>query len=469
MMILWNAILVGLGEVWAHKTRSLLSMLGIILGVSSLVGMGALVKGMENGMRETMTAVGGADKLWLEDQQVPPWQEHLADEAPGRTMRDVEALRAGAPLFRLVSPEMEVPRPSITRNGRDVRTSECVGVTSAVLEMNLHELAHGRFFTATDEERAANVCVIGAEIRDELFGAVDQEGREIVPLGETIYIQEQPFTVVGILTRYESESERRQREISARSAQQSAGPERRRGGRRRGQFWAKNSVVFMPLNTAWIRFRAAGAAASSSSRGFGPSPATGGTATTNNVPDPRLTAVDLKVADMEQMDVALQQARNVLLTTHRGIEDFAFRTQENTADAIATQIRNARLSGGIIAGIALVVGGIGIMNIMFASIQERVREVGICKAIGAGGGAVFAQVLMESLTIALIGAALGVVSSFGAVRILNLVSPTQTTPVIEPWLLLVAVACSAIVGLISGIFPAAKAARLDPISALRYE
>ena len=154
MMILWNAILVGLGEVWAHKTRSLLSMLGIILGVSSLVGMGALVKGMENGMRETMTAVGGADKLWLEDQQVPPWQEHLADEAPGRTMRDVEALRAGASLFRLVSPEMEVPRPSITRNGRDVRTSECVGVTSAVLEMNLHELAHGRFFTDADEERA---------------------------------------------------------------------------------------------------------------------------------------------------------------------------------------------------------------------------------------------------------------------------------------------------------------------------
>jgi ABC-type antimicrobial peptide transport system permease subunit len=206
----------------------------------------------------------------------------------------------------------------------------------------------------------------------------------------------------------------------------------------------------MPLNTAWIRIRAAAG-------------------TTNNAPDPRLSAVDLKVADLDQMDVALQQARNVLLVTHRGIEDFAFRTQESTVEAMTTQIRNARLSGGIIAGIALVVGGIGIMNIMFASIQERVREIGICKAIGAGGGAVFTQVLMESVTISLIGAGLGVCASFGAVRILNLVSPTQTTPVIEPWLLVFAVACSAVVGLVSGIFPAAKAAQLNPISALRYE
>src|SRR5580765_2333904 len=105
-MTLSNTIVIGLKEVWSHKFRSLLTMLGIILGVASLVGMTAIIKGMENGMKETMIAMGGADKLWLEPQEVPAEQEHLADQAPGRTMIDVQALRASAPLLRLVSPEM---------------------------------------------------------------------------------------------------------------------------------------------------------------------------------------------------------------------------------------------------------------------------------------------------------------------------------------------------------------------------
>src|SRR6516164_4420702 len=105
-MTFGNTIAVGLKEVWAHKFRSILTMLGIILGVASLVGMAAIIKGMENGMRETMIAMGGADKLWLEEEDVPPEQEHLADQAPGRTMADVIALRESAPLLRLISPEM---------------------------------------------------------------------------------------------------------------------------------------------------------------------------------------------------------------------------------------------------------------------------------------------------------------------------------------------------------------------------
>src|SRR5690349_24347693 len=107
-MTLFNALLTGLKDVWAHKFRSFLTMLGIILGVASLVGMAAIIKGMENGMKEAMIAMGGADKVLLEDQDVPTEQEHLADQAPGRTMADVQALRDAAPLIALVSPEMEV-------------------------------------------------------------------------------------------------------------------------------------------------------------------------------------------------------------------------------------------------------------------------------------------------------------------------------------------------------------------------
>src|SRR5690349_9225822 len=158
-MQLFNTIIVGFKEIWAHKFRSLLTMLGIILGVASLVAMAALTKGMENGMKETMIAMGGADKVLIDEEDVPPQQEHLANEAPGRTMNDVIALREGAPLIRLVSPEMGI-RGVLTHGEKSVMPSELVGVWPQVLDMNLHTLQYGRFFTDLDEENANSVIVI---------------------------------------------------------------------------------------------------------------------------------------------------------------------------------------------------------------------------------------------------------------------------------------------------------------------
>src|SRR5215831_9622040 len=151
-MILFNTLSSGLKEVWAHKFRSLLTMLGIILGVASLVGMAAIIKGMENGMKEAMIAMGGADKVLLEQEDVPSDQEHLADQAPGRTMADVVALRETAPLLRLISPEMAIYGVTATRSDKTVVPTETVGVWPAVLEMNLHTLERGRFFSEIDEE-----------------------------------------------------------------------------------------------------------------------------------------------------------------------------------------------------------------------------------------------------------------------------------------------------------------------------
>src|SRR6186713_459404 len=145
-MNLSNAITVGLKEIWANKFRSMLTMLGIILGVSSLIGMSALVKGMENGMKEALIAIGGLEKVRVEEQDIPVWQQHLADQAVGTTMSDVHALIHSAPLVTMVVPEMRARSITMTHGVKSVNPWNFIGTWPNAVELNQHVVEHGRMF-----------------------------------------------------------------------------------------------------------------------------------------------------------------------------------------------------------------------------------------------------------------------------------------------------------------------------------
>ena len=452
----------GFKEIWAHWFRSLLTMFGIILGVASLVTMSAFVKGKENLLRDSLAESGGLERIIVDDNDdLPDYQKHLEDEANGMTLKDVYALQKNAPLVYNVTPVIEKRsyRGSlrISRKSKRARYASVKGTWPSLLEIEEHELEHGRIFSDMDDLLANPVCIIGTQIRNELFGEYDNQGKEIIPIGENIMINYIPFKIIGMFKEYMSDEDRKKKE-EARAAGLSTGrPDvgaafmsgDRNSGRAMIVYLRKNSTIMVPLNTFVSKLD------SSYDRG-------------SNM-DRSLSTVAMKIYDVSTLEKSLQQVRNVLMQTHKGLEDFDFQTQEGFAGDIALSIQNERISGMFIAGICLLVGGIGIINIMLSSISERVREIGIRKSIGATNMDVFLQIVTESIVIAVAGGIAGLIVSPILVNTLAGFADNTTPPVMTAFAMAIAFGFSVITGSLAGLFPAIKAAKLDPIQALRYD
>ena len=461
-MNLGSIIESGVKEIWAHWFRSLLTMFGIILGVASLVTMSAFVKGKENLLRDSLAESGGLERIIVDDNDdLPDYQKHLEDEANGVTLKDVYALQKNAPLVYNVTPVIEKRsfRGSlqISRKNKRARYATVKGTWPSLMDIEEHELKHGRSFSDMDDHLANTVCIIGTQIRNELFGEFDNQGNEIIPIGEKIMINYIPFKIIGMFKEYMSEEDRIKKEEAIAAGQTAEKRDFRTafrsGDRNSGRamivYLRKNSTIMVPLNTLVSKLD------SSYDRG-------------SNM-DRSLSKVAMKIYDVSTLEKSLQQVRNLLMQTHKGLEDFEFETQEGFAGDIALSIQNERISGMFIAGICLLVGGIGIINIMLSSISERVREIGIRKSIGATNMDVFLQIVTESIVIAMAGGIVGLIVSPILVNTLAGFADDTTPPVMTAFAMAIAFGFSVITGSIAGLFPAIKAAKLDPIQALRYD
>jgi putative ABC transport system permease protein len=404
-MLLGETVAVAFQSIRANKLRAVLTMLGIIIGVGAVITMVALGSGAQKAVQDRIAALG-ANVLTVFAGQGRMGMIRITDQTILST-DDYEALLRDATLLKAVVPEMQ--QSFQVKYGNQNSNLNIVGTTSDYTQVRNYTVPHGRMFTSGDDEARQRYAVLGAAV-PRMLGA-----NPAAMINQTIQIRGINFEIVGVL--------------SEKGAA--------------GGWGNPDEQILIPLQTAKYRV-------------FG---------------EDRLRSLAVQVADGVPVEQGMVDLERVLRREHKirpGQEnDFTIRNQQ---DLLATQQQTTQVFTTLLASIAavsLVVGGIGIMNIMLVSVTERTREIGVRKALGATRGNIMLQFLVEALALCLVGGALGVLLGVGAAITLSRVMQWNT--LISPAAVTIAFGFSALVGLFFGLWPARRAASLDPIVALRYE
>ena len=405
----------GLNNLFLHRTRSLLTMLGMIFGVAAVVAMLSIGAGARQKVMALIEQMG-VRNLIVEAKETLEWQAHqkVRKVSPGLTLEDYRVIGddvmdvvASTPRRRM-TPSKVTPKPQ-------QEMPVVYGVDPAYREIARLKIANGGFFDQKDEDAGTAVCVLGASAKWSLFGSANA-------VGEYVKVNEQWFRVIGVVDPQLSSDT----SVGGAPAVDS------------------NNIIYVPLQSAFQRLE-------------------------DSYSDVRdeIDGIYLELGDGSSITTAARIARAILDSSHHGADDYSIIVP---AELLAEQQRTEHLFNIVmvaIAAISLLVGGIGIMNIMLASILERTREIGLRRAVGARQSDIVRQFVVEATMISFAGGTIGVLLGFVISRAIAWFAGWSTVVTLSSIALAFVVSIS--VGLVFGIYPATKAARLDPVEAIRYE
>jgi len=415
-MIILDTLQTALVQLAANKLRTGLTMLGIVIGVGAVIALMAAGQGAQQGVTKEVSALG-SNLLFVEPGTTEGGGGPVRISATTLTTDDAEALKS-LPYVDAVISQFDLPiENQLVGNGRNT-TASMTATEPDFTFVRSWEVQAGRFISDQDASRKATNVVLGAKVAEDLFDTPENA------IGQDVRLSFGPFslnlTVVGVMEE--------------------------RGAAGTGE---DDSQMIVPLSTFQARVP------------FGR--AVGGGSNVQQI---------VVKAEGGKVDDTKEDIRALLLERHDYEEDFTVQTQNDLTATARDVSRTLTILLGAIAGISLVVGGIGIMNIMLVSVTERTREIGIRKAVGASSGDILLQFVVEAVIVTLVSGAAGVLAGVVAARVADgqdFGTGSSVTTVIAPWSVFVALGVSVLIGLFFGIYPAFRASRLNPIEALRAE
>ena len=406
-MVFFENFRIAFDALRANLMRSILTTLGIIIGVAAVISVVSVVQGLQSMITQQFQGVGSNFMM------IMPFDRNsrgMYSRQLKLTWDDGKAIRDQVPGISAMTP-MVLGQVTLKYEDRQYRPRNVIaGVTEDYPDVNNHFVSEGRFLMRVDLERRRKVAVVGTTVVEEL--ELDN------PLGKEMYVGSIPVTIIGVMEE-------------------------------QGQVLGQDSddVVFLPYDTAVAAF-----GRNSAEQVF----------------------LQLKTADAESVERVRDEARRILRNRHEipdgEPDDFLIQVQDEILDAINSTLGAVTAVIGAVVGISLIVGGIGIMNIMLVSVTERTREIGIRKSVGARKRDILMQFLIEAVTLSLLGGAIGVALGWGLGSLTAYLIPFDFPPAVVPlWAVALAFGFCTLVGVVFGIYPAGKAASLDPIEALRWE